>query len=333
MNGKVGSAAFSSHHLIGIVWIVIGLIVLPLGCEEGGRDTPPDKTAARDTASPVFTVYTTFYPTTYFTERIGGAKVKVVSPCPPDADPARWMPDDETLKAYQGADLIVVNGAEFEDWIGKVTLPQSRVVNTAAPLKEHFIVLKEKVTHSHGPGGTHTHAGIDEHTWLDPVNAKIQAGEIKSALAAAMPDRRAAFEEGYAGLAKDLDALDGRFKELSAKLEGEFLLCSHPAYNYLGRRYGWKMKYFHLDPEVLPGEAEIREIKTFLETQPAKYMLWEAQPREEIERKFREDLGLQAILFSPCESMDADELAAGKDFLSVMNQNIDRMMAVFGGDE
>ena len=49
-------------------------------------------------------VYTTFYATTYFTERIGGDRVKVVCPLPADADPIYWKPDSEAIAAYQLAD-------------------------------------------------------------------------------------------------------------------------------------------------------------------------------------------------------------------------------------
>ena len=186
------------------------------GCERKESAQPaagtPSEAAKVVDQQPV--IYTTFYPTTYFTQRIGGDDVRVVCPCPVDADPAFWMPDDEAVAAYQQADLIVINGASFEKGLAKVTLPESRVVDTTKPLADELIILKKAVTHAHGPAGEHSHEGIDGHTWLDPINAKIQAGEIRNALVERMPDRAETFERGYAGLVKDLDALDARLKAL-----------------------------------------------------------------------------------------------------------------------
>lgn len=297
------------------------------GCErkEPGQPTTEAPRAATTAVDKSPVVYTTFYPTTYFTQRIGGDAVKVVCPCPVDADPAFWTPDDQTIAAYQQADLIVINGASFEKGLAKVTLPESRIVDTAKPLADEFIVLEETVTHTHGPQGEHSHEGIDGHTWLDPINARIQAGEIRNALVERFPDHAQAFEQGYASLVTDLDALDARLKALAPKLSDQVLLCSHPAYNYVGRRYAWNLKTYHLEPEAMPDHESFAEIKNDLAQQPAKYMLWESQPTEEIADRMSTELGLECIVFSPCEALDSEQLEAGEDFLTVMNENVHRL--------
>ena len=318
----------SASYFRGLVAVLVlsASLLLAGGCKREESTA----TAAKKATAKTPMVYTTFYPTTYFAERIGQDKIKVVNPCPPDADPAFWMPDEKTIEAYQNADLIVVNGASFEKWLGKVTLPESRIVDTTSPFAGEFIVIEDAVTHSHGPAGTHAHAGVDGHTWLDPINAKTQTAQIMEVLVKRFPDHKETFEQGYAELTKDLDALDARLKALTAKIGDQVLLCSHPAYNYVGRRYGWHLKNFHLDPEAMPDEETFNKIKAFLKDQPAKYMLWEAKPTEEIAAKFHESLGLESIVFSPCEALDTTELEAGEDFLTVMNDNVDRLDNALG---
>jgi zinc transport system substrate-binding protein len=319
------------HNVGYFCWLAAILILsisllLPGGCKREESAPTPARVAAAKT--PV--VYTTFYPTTYFAERIGRDQIQVVNPCPLDADPAFWMPDEKTIEAYQKADLIVINGASFEKWLGKVTLPESRIVDTSAPFADEFIVIEETVTHSHGPAGAHSHAGVDGHTWLDPINARTQANEIRKSFIKRFPDHKEIFEQGYAELAKGMDALDARLAALTAKIGDQVLLCSHPAYNYVGRRYGWHLKNFHLNPEAMPDKETLDKIKACLENQPAKYMLWEAKPTEEIAAKFRESLGLENIVFSPCEALDPTELEAGEDFLTVMSDNVDRLDKALG---
>jgi len=308
-----------------MILLAAAALLLPGGCEE---EQQPAGDAPPKTGRPV--VYTTFYPTTYFVERIAGDRVDVVCPCPADADPAYWMPDDETIKAYQAADLVVVNGASFEKWLEAVSLPESRLVNTAKPLAGELITLPDAVSHSHGPGGAHAHAGIDGHTWLDPVSARTQAGQIRDALIAAFPAEKEAFRQGYQALAADLDALDLRLKALTAKMPDQVLLNSHPAYNYLARRYGWKVKYFHLDPEQMPDDGTMAEVGAFLAEQPAKLMLWEAQPAEKIAKRFQEQFGVESVVYSPGESLAAEQRRAGMDFLALLNQNVTRLAEALG---
>lgn len=303
------------NHLTAI--LCFGLL-FTLGCES----RKPEKPSTSVKKTPI--LYTTFYPTAYFAQRIGGDKIEVVCPCPDGADPANWMPDEKTIKAYQQADLIVINGASFEKWVAKVTLPESRLVNTTKPLEKEFIILKDAVTHTHGPEGEHSHEGIDGHTWLDPVNAKVQAAEIMKALIQYFGAHKETFEQGFAGLAKDLDALDARYKEVSKKLKGRHLMSSHPSYNYLARRYGWQHEYYLLDPEVVPDEQTMRRIKESARKHSTQFMLWETHPTQAVAEGMRE-LGLKNLLFLPCELIGPEELESGQDYLSVMNANLTRL--------
>ncbi len=60
-------------------------------------------------------------------------------------------------------------------------------------------------SHRHGPEGEHTHKGIDGHTWLDPINAKIQAAAIRQAFAKKWPAHAESFERNFQSLVADLD--------------------------------------------------------------------------------------------------------------------------------
>jgi len=289
--------------------------VMMAGCSSG-QSPPPTE---------VPEVYTTFYPTTYFVKRIAGPMVKVVCPLPADEDPIFWMPDAEAIQAYQQADLVVVNGAYFEKWVAKVSLSPSKLVNTAAPLAGEFVRFKDAVTHKHGKSGQHSHEGVDGHTWLDPCNAKVQAAEIRTALVRLLGDRAAQLDANYALLAADLDTLDASLTELSRKLTGRNLLASHPAYNYIAERYGWNITNLDLDPQAVPSDEQIAEIRRRIEEvkPPAKIILWEQQPIEQAAERLKKELGLIGVEFSPCEQAPAPP----GDYLSVMRGNIERLKA------
>lgn len=304
------------HHLF--LLSTAFLLAVLTGCSGDAAMNPPSMTG-----TPV--VYTTFYPTTYFAERIGGDAIEVVCPVPADADPIFWMPEAETIAKYQQADLIILNGAGFEKWVETVALPQAKVVDTAWGFHDRFLTYEGAVVHSHGPGGEHTHEGMDGHTWLDPELALRQAQAVKDALVERFADDAEAFEAGFQGLAEDLKGLAAQLEQLTEQYEGQPILCSHPAYNYLAARHGWKVRSLDLDPdEVL---EDLGEMKSTLAEFPARHILWESAPRAETVDRLQE-LGLTSVVFSPCEQPPEEG-----DYLSVMRENLLRLAPVLAGGE
>ncbi len=301
------------HRILVSLTALLPLVLL-VAC---GGETD-STTSSEDEASSTPVVYTTFYPTTYLARRLAGDDAQVVCPLPADEDPIFWKPDEDTILAYQGADLIVVNGAEFEKWVLRASLPESRIVSTAEPFRDEWVTFEKAVEHSHGPSGKHAHEGVDGHTWLDPVLAKVQATQIASALKRRLPAATAAIDERLAALHRDLDGLDQGFRGLTEDYDGHAILASHPAYNYVAKRYGWRVVSLDLDPETMPSDEAFAEIQALLAETPARFILWESAPLERIAKRFREELGLESIEFSPCETPPD----GGVDYLARMKTNL-----------
>ena len=156
---------------------------------------------------------------------------------------------------------------------------------------------------------------------MDPILAKAQATQILAGLMRILPDSadRIRLQERLPALHGDLDALDARLRALTEDYDGHALLASHPAYNYLAKRYGWRVISLDLDPEAMPDAVAFAEIQALLAETPARHILWESAPQPEIAARFREELSLESIVFSPCETPPE----GGVDYLARMNQNLD----------
>jgi zinc transport system substrate-binding protein len=227
---------------LAVAILASGVLLVSCGDGSNGEET--------ESSGPV--IYTTFYPTTYFTQRLVGDLAEVVCPVPVDEDAIFWNPTPEMIARYQAADLIIVNGAEFEKWVAKASLPLGRIVDTAKPFAAEFVKFEHAMTHSHGPAGEHAHTGTDGHTWLDPLNARVQVGEIRDALVGLLPEHAEAIRQRGDALLADLDALDAELKKMAADYDGAAIYASHPAYNYLARRYGLNVVNLDLDPGEMP---------------------------------------------------------------------------------
>jgi len=302
------------------IWIFSALLAAVTSCDQqNGR---PGAVTRADDALPE--VHAVNYPLAYFAQRIGGHEINVVFTAPKDVDPAFWQPTDDQIATMQNASLILMNGATYSKWAEKVTLSEAKVVDTSSAYQDKFIVVKNAVTHSHGKQGEHSHDGISFTTWIDFQQAILQADAICEAFKRLKPEAEAIeqFALNFDLLKKDLLALDSRMEAAGKKLAGQPFVVSHPIYQYWGRRYGINLQAVLWEPEEVPSDEQIAELKNILTTHAAKWMIWEGEPAKESVEKLKA-IGLDSAVFDPC----ANTPKKG-DFLSVMRDNVAGMEKV-----
>jgi zinc transport system substrate-binding protein len=292
--------------------IVISLLISLAAC--GGNGPETTEPVADETPNRLV-VFTVNYPLAYFAERIGGDEVEVVFPAPPNEDPAFWSPDAESIAAYQGADLILLNGAGYAKWVERATMPPSKLVDSTSGAADRLLELTGTVTHSHGPEGDHEHQGWAFTTWLDPTLAIEQARAIAAALQSRLPGSDTAIAERLTALEADLSALDAQFVTATNTIGDEPLLFSHPVYQYFIHRYGLNGLDVHWEPDVPPDSKMWSELGHILDHNPAKWMLWEGKPLEATVTSLQEQ-GISSAVISPCANKPAEG-----DWLSVMAAN------------
>lgn len=287
-------------------WLFFILLYLSLSMSPARADTP-------------LSIYTVNYPLAYFAERIAGDQATVVFPAPAGIDPAFWQPDIETIRAYQQADLILLNGAGYARWTSKVSLPLLRTVDTSRAFRDQLIKSTSGMSHSHGGGDAHSHAGTAFTTWLDLSQAVKQATAIAAAIKRARPLQADLFEKNLRELEAELLELDRQLINLVDEQSSLLLLASHPVYQYLARRYQLNLQSFMWEPEEVPDKAEWQTIESLLTTYSAQLMLWEADPNAETVNRLK-NMGLDTVVFRPMGNRPAKG-----DFISVMRDNIGRL--------
>ena len=298
-------------------------MVFMLG-QSGCSNTQDASTEKQDvTIEGAISVYVVNYPLKYFAERIGGPHVAVHFPAPADEDPAYWMPDAETITKYQQADLILLNGAGYEQWMQSASLPKSKLCNTSSAFAENYIGLEDSLTHSHGPEGKHAHGAAAFTTWLDPMLAARQADAVRALLADLQPGNADAFQQNFDALKNDLEALDKETADTVGETSDRPVVFSHPVYQYFAQRYGLNARSVHWEPDEPPTDAMWAELKALLAEHPAKWMIWEGKPQEQTETKLAE-LGIDSVTFAPCGNVPPDG-----DFLAVQRRNIENLARVF----
>ena len=270
-------------------------------------------------------VFTVNYPLYYFAERIGDEFIDLIYPIPNDVDPAYWVPT-QSLEDIQSCDIILANGADYAKWMGKVSLPSAKVVNTSEAFTESFIKIEEGATHSHGASGEHVHYGYAFTTWLDFKIAAGQAEAIKDAFIEKLPKHKAAISENFDELKSELTELDRSMVSIGNKLQGQTLFASHPVYQYLAQAYGLDIISEHWEPGEMPDDKQWDDFKHNLDHNTSNFMLWEGEPGQDIKDSLK-SLGITTVLFGPCSNKPK-----ASNFMEIMRENVKNMMVVISAD-
>ena len=292
-----------------------------VACSKEAAESPGRSGAGGMSGKPV--VHVVNYPLQYFAGRIAGDAVEVVFPAPANVDPAHWMPDRKAIQAFQKADLVLLNGAGYAKWLDKVSLPQSKLVDTSSAFRGQLMKVKDVVTHSHGKGGEHSHVGTASHTWLNPRLATLQAEAIRDAFSRLAPEKVAAFAGAFEALKRDLMELDADMDVIIKQDRDRPIVFSHPVYQYFQRRFAVNSRSLHWEPEEVPGVEEWGKLDKLRTSHAFTAVIWEVPLAERTKARLK-SLGVESQVFNPCANVPATG-----DFLSVMKRNADALKAVY----
>ena len=259
-----------------------------------------------------------------FAQTLGGDDVSVTFPVPLDRDPALWRPGIADISAIQGADLVLLNGAEYAAWTTKASLSRRKTLLTTAGREDQFIPVANAVTHAHGPDGEHSHTGFAATTWLDFDLAAYQAQAIADKLTDLL-ETDADIAAASATLQSGLAALSQRANDLGSGISGT-VISSHPRFQYLFKALGVDGKSVSWAAGAAPTADDLSSLTEVLAGSPdARLFLFEAEPQPDALKAITER-DLVPVVFLP-----GDHLPEDKSFIETMSDNLDRLEAALNG--
>jgi len=289
--------------------VLLTIVALLVACTEK-EPAGPDSTYR---SKPV--VITSNYPLYFFTQEIAGDSFEVRFPTIV-GDPAMWAPTGPDVAKLQEADLLILNGANYESWLAFTTLPGGHGLDTTAQVQSMLLPIENETVHQHGPTGEHSHQGTAFTTWLNPKLAIEQARAILQGLSRLEPEQSGLFETNFENLELRLTRLDQSLKQAFTDLGEQPVIFSHPVYQYLQHRYDINGRNTHWEPDTEPGTREWIDFGNLLRQHPAKLMIWEDAPIDPVREKLVQ-MGIYVVVFSPAGNVPAKD-----DYFTVMEQNL-----------
>lgn len=295
-----------------LLWLIL-LGALVAACSE---ETQEVKIAENNSAE----IVAVNNPLFYFTQYLAGDLATVTLPVPAGVDPERWQPLVNDILKLQQADLIVLNGAGYSNWLNKVALPSTKLVHTSAAFQSQLIQLGKEATHSHGPKGEHSHSGYAFTTWMDMTLAEQQASAIANALVKQWPGQQQEIRKREKELREKLTNLDKEYQKQARRLATNTIIYSHPVYPYFQHRYQLPGHSMHWEPHEMPSEEEWQKLNRLASSNKKVLFVWEDFPNESIAKRLSE-MGIESIVIRP---------AAGRSeasWLSVHESNLKQLEA------
>jgi len=282
-------------------------------------------------------VVVTFYPLYDFAVKIGGDRVHVINLVPAGVDSHDWSPKSRDISLINHADLFIYHGVGFEGWVEDVLASLASDAGVKPVQASSGIALiplneTEKDEHEEHVEGqleehNHDHGGYDPHTWLSPNNAKVLANNIKDALIAVDPEGREVYERNYGVLVQRLMQLDQQFREKLEPQARKEIIVTHHSFGYLARDYGLTLlSIMGLSPEAEPTAQDIKRIDDFIKTHQVQYIFYEQLVSDDLAAMLARDAGIETLVLHPLEGLTEEELAAGEDYFSLMEANLNNLI-------
>lgn len=225
--------------------VVVAFLAV-MGCESGGGGEEVGKKR----------VVTSFTIIADMAREVAGDAAVVESITRPGSEIHGYDPTPKDIVKAQGADLVLWNGMNLEQWFEKFFANVEDV--PSAVLSEGI----EPMDISEGP-----YTGKpNPHAWMSPANALVYVENIRKALVKVDPDNEEVYNRNAAAYSEKIRALDEPVRKKLAEIpeDQRWLVTSEGAFSYLCRDYGLEQLY--LWPTNADAQGTPQQVRRVIDT-------------------------------------------------------------------
>ena len=274
------------------------------------------------------TAVAAFYPLQFVTDRIAGDHVDTENLTSAGADPHGLELSPQQVAQITDADIIVYLSG-FQPSVDQAV--ELQAPTTAFDVAE-VVELREQGGHEHDHDGhdhgDHDHGDHDPHVWLDPTKLADIVTAVAEKLADIDPDNAGDYAANAEQLVDDLQALDETYATSLAECESRDIVTSHAAFGYLADRYDLhEVAVAGLSPDSTPTGDAIREVADYVAEHGVTTVFYETTAAPGVAETVAAETGAQTAVLNPLETVVAD---SGDDYFSIMESNLDSLVAALG---
>lgn len=262
-----------------------------------------------------FTVVASFYPLAEFARQVAGQHATVVQIAPAGVDAHEVQLSPQSIVTLRSADVFLYNGG-IEPWA-------ERMHEEVARRGVHVINMLRALGMENVVGDANGGEGVNPHIWLDPVLVQRQVEVIRDAFAEADPAHAQNYRANAERYRAKLRELDAVFRERLGTCAHQDLIVAHDGFRHLAERYGLRMvPLAGSSPEEEARPRRLAEIVQHARSTGIRVVFSEALVSSRTVEAFARETGAEVRPLHPLEGLTSEELRGGKDYLSLMQENL-----------
>lgn len=296
------------NYIIGLIVVIIIAVSIVAIFKNSKRLS--DLTQKSDTIQTV----ASFYPLYFFAQQIGGGNVTVDNITTAGVEPHEYEPTARNIATIESSRLLILNGGGLEAWSDNI----SRNID----LKRTSIIvagdgLINQMSEENGK------TAVDPHIWLSPILAQKIADNISEALIRIDSLNKDYYEFNAAALKNKLRDLDAAYRQGLSDCGEKNIITSHNAFGYVAKEYGFnQVPIAGLSPDAEPSPKELANIAKFAKDNNVEYIFFESLAIPKLADTLASEVGAKTLVLNPIEGLTEDEIYQGKDYFSVMRDNL-----------
>jgi zinc transport system substrate-binding protein len=252
-----------------------------------------------------------------FVNKIGGDKVDTTLMVLPGKSPHTYEPKPSQMKAISHSNLYLSIGVEFEKvWLDKFknqnlnlkVFDISKDINKTAMVQSAHHNKNDK--------------GLDPHIWTNPINVKIIAKNIYSALSQADSNNSNFYKKNLDSYLVKLNQLDKNITNILKDVpKGSSVMVFHPAWGYFLRQYHMKQLPIEIEGKS-PKPRELMEIIKKAKKQRIKAIFTQPEFSDKSAQIIAKELGIKVIKKSPlAKDWEKNLIELAKEIKNSSNKN------------
>ncbi|OUN23758.1 ABC transporter substrate-binding protein [Flavonifractor sp. An82] len=269
-----------------------------------------------DTLHIVATTYPVYLFTTAVTEGAEGVEVSLLvnqqTSCLHD-----YTLTVSDMKAIEGADVIVMNGAGLEDFMDDaLSASDATVIDCSAGMD--LLPAQGHEGHDHD-------TEYDPHIWMDPANAQVMLGTIADQLGQITGQD---LQASCAAVQQQVEEAAQQWKEQLTTLSAPKLITFHDGFQYFSRSFGLELLKAIEEEEGSEASAqEIQEIVSLVDQYQLPAIFTEVNGSESTAQAISRECGCGVYQLNMIMSGDGTGI---QPYLDAMQNNIDTIVEAFG---
>lgn len=314
------------NKAVGVILTIALSVGILCGCGDGYHTSSAD-----NDASGKIRIVTTIFPPADFAKNVGGDFVEINQLLKPGAESHTFEPTPKDILAIQNCDLFIYVGGESDAWLDEIlSSVENPNMHTLRMIDAVETLSEEHVDGMQAERGleddeSEEEEELDEHVWTSVRNAGLITEAVRDELISLDSAHESEYRSNAEGYLAKLSELDKAYHDtLDNAKRHEILVADRFPFRYMAHEYGFT--YYAAFPGCSADSEPSARTLSFLINKAVEDdipVIFHIEfSNEKIADSVVEVCGAKKSLLHSCHNLSKEELDAGEDYISIMQNNL-----------